>query len=245
MNVFRFTAKEINKIQLESEISAVVTSFAIKSILVEGDIIVTFTGDILASEETPLASVIVNHLPITGTDIPQPVQLSNVTDEDAVPFVYPTVLPQGWYTCFQGAGDVVATDDNDGVGHGNKFTFRLSSKDESVIKSFTFNEDVYIKDGYIISTNAPFGATIDMEIHHPIGGLILPFARSCPLFSSSWIPLDTSGRAFIPKGLIIRMSVNNSRGGKGSTNMAVYEDSPATFSITGRFELFRKKPAGI
>ncbi len=241
MNVFSFTAKEINKIQLESEISEVVASFVIESIVTQGSLIITFKGDILSSEEPLLTQAVLNHSPVYPKDETAIVQLSNVTDSDNVPFVYPTTLPKNWYTCFQGAGDIAPTSENDGIGQGNKFTFSLSSKDDSVTKFFTFNEDIYLKDGYIIATDAPFGAYIDMEVHHPLAGLMLPFVRRCPLFSSSWIPLDTSGRAFIPKGLIIVMSVYNSKGGKGSSNEDLYEDSPASFKITGRFELFRKK----
>ena len=242
MQVFNYIAKEINKLQLEGEILDKVVSYAIRSIEIIGDIIVTFEGDITPAEEVLLATVVADHVPLPEEEPAQIVQLSNRASIDQVPYVYPTTLPQGWYTCFQGAGDIDATEDDDGIGHGNKFTFSLSSKDDVVTKEYTFNEDIYLKDGYLIIKDAPLGACLTMEIHHPIMGLILPFVRKAPLLGTARVPLNTSGRAFLPKGLIVIISVMNSKGGAGSTNENIYEDSPATFSMFGRFEVFRRHP---
>ena len=121
MQVFNYIAKEINKLQLEGEILDKVVSYAIRSIEIIGDIIVTFEGDITPAEEVLLATVVADHVPLPEEEPAQIVKLSNRAAIDQAPYVYPTTLPQGWYTCFQGAGDIDATeDDDDGIGHGNK-----------------------------------------------------------------------------------------------------------------------------
>jgi hypothetical protein len=241
MNVFNFIAREINKERLESEIAFIIKTASLTSIEITGDLIITFNQDITTDEQIALGDIISNHDSSIETEPTQTVQLSNITSTDNVPYVYPTTLPQGWYTCFQGAGDAESTEDDDGIGRGTKFTFSLNSKDSVVTKDYTFNSDIYLKDGYLIVKDAPLGACVSMEVWHPVHGLILPFVRMAPLFGSARVPLDTSGRAFIPKGLIIKVIVMNSTGGTGSSNASVYEDSPATFQMFGRFEIFRKK----
>lgn len=257
MKEFQYT-KTVNLGQLRTEIENSFITVALAGVFVEDETVhVDFKADLASNEEVMLTTIIDNHDPLPVVeDQPQQVQLSNVTDTDGIPYVYNTSKPLNHYVCFQGADDRDVNDEPhaDGtphlphfsmpeisdIGRGTKLTFRLTSKTEEVTKDFMFNQNVYIKDGYMICKDAPFGATADIDIIHPVLGILFPFGRNVPLFGTGWFPLDTNDRGYLPKGLKIRITVKNATGSE--TNLD--EETPATFFMFGRFELYRPKPPG-
>lgn len=150
--------------------------------------------------------------------------------EDGLPKVYPSCRPHGTTTFFAGAGDDVTK----GVGQGEKLLFNLSVNDPSKLLDLTFKEDIWIKDGYMITRNAPFGASMDIEVIHPVAGVVGCFGREIPLLGSGWFPLDTEDRSLLAMGLILRITVRNAEGGN-------VQDSPADFQVAGRIEMYRKE----
>lgn len=141
--------------------------------------------------------------------------------------VYSSPRPFGTSTYFSGAGDT-ATE----RGAGERILFKLLTTDTVKIIDITYNSDVYLKDGYMISELAPFGAYMDVEVVHPLAGVVGVFCKKVPIFSSFPIPLDTEDRALIPAGLIIRISIYNSNG-------ILPQDPPGAFKVAGRIETYR------
>lgn len=148
---------------------------------------------------------------------------------DGLPKVYPSPRPHGTTTYFAGAGDDVT---NTIVGGGNKIIFDLADTDPSKIVELEFTEDIWIKDGYMIVENAPFGAHLDIEIVHPTEGVVGCFGKKIPVFKSGWFTLNTEDRAKISKGLKIRLTVYNSSGTSP-------EEAPTAFKMVGRIEMYR------
>ena len=235
MNIFTYTIA-CDIAQLKQEINSSAITIAIDSIISENmDIIITFKTDISAEEEVILTGLIDAHVPIPRENDVINVALEGPKTPEGVSYTYNTSKPLDHYVCFQGAGDTAT-----GVGEAEKLIFHLTSKTQEVVKEFTFNEGVYIKDGYIISKEAPFGASLDIEIVHPVYGIVVnAFGKRVPVFGTGWFPLDTEDRAFVPKGMIIRITVHNSNGGNDEGD-SPDEQSPADFWISGRFELYRK-----
>jgi len=248
-------SKEVNLGQLKTELDGSLITIAVDEIYIEGGLThIHFKADLSSAEQLMLTTIVDSHVPIDMEDEPQRVQLSKITDTDGIPYVYSTSKPLNHYVCFQGADDIVTEPHPDGsphtphfsntlitdIGKGSKLTFRLTSTMDTVSKDFTFNENVYIKDGYIITKGAPFGATLDIDIIHPLYGLLFPFGRAVPVFGTGWFTMDTEDRGYLPKGLVIRITVNNSTG----TETNLDEEPPATFNVFGRFELYRPKPPG-
>lgn len=145
---------------------------------------------------------------------------SNYT-ADGIPRVYASCRPLNTYTVFHGGGD-----------NGNLLLFNLSSSDVNKEVDLTYTSGVWIKDGYIISKNAPFGAKLNVDIVHPVNGVIRSYCKDVPIFGDGWFPLDTEDRAFIPSGLILRVTITNSSGTNG-------EDPATAFKVAGRLEMFR------
>lgn len=256
MKKFQYT-QNVNLGQLHTEIANSVITIAIENISIEdGTVIIEFKADLNDAERMMLTQIVDDHDPQPVVeDQPQPVQLSRTTDTDGIPYVYSTSKPLNHYVCYQGADDIIRLPDDPrdlpepthfseplmcDIGKGEKLTFRLTSKTNKIVKEFQFNQNVYIKDGYIICKDAPFGATADIDIIHPLYGLMIPFGRSVPLFGTGWFPLDTEDRGYLPKGLKIRITVYNSNGSEDNLD----EETPATFFMFGRFELYRPKPPG-
>jgi len=149
--------------------------------------------------------------------------------EDGLPKVYPSPRPHGTTTYFAGAGDDTI---NNIVGGGNKIIFDFASSDDTKSVDLEFIEDVWIKDGYIICENAPLGAYVDIAIVHPISGIVGCFGKKIPIFRSGWFTLDTEDRAKIDRGLILRITINNSSG-------VAPEEAKAAFKLAGRIEMYR------
>lgn len=252
MQKFIFS-NEVNLSQIKREIESSMITVAIDVMSIEdGSFHIKFKSDLSEVEQVMLTSIVDGHIPADVKSEPEQVQLSMVTATDGIPYVYSTSKPLNHYVCFQGADDITDPDELKklpphmsnpvvpGIGMGNKLTFRLTSNNDKVVKDFTFNENVYVKDGYIIAKDAPFGATLDIDIIHPQYGVLFPFGRAIPVYGTGWFTLDTEDRGYLPKGLIVRIAVNNSAG--NDTNLT--EDSPSTFGVFGRFELYRPKPPG-
>jgi len=130
-------------------------------------------------------------------------------------------------TYFTGAGD------NTTWGDGNKLLFKLTNADVSKTVDITFNDAVFIKDGYIISRGAPFGAYVDIDVIHPTAGQIGSYGKKIPILGDGWFPLDSGDSASIPAGIILRITVYNSDDSDG------IQDPAANFVIAGRIEIFR------
>ncbi len=226
--------KQANLAQLLEEISKSDIVIGTKDIAAFGsNVKITFKADIQPTEKELLDALVETHTPQEEPN--DTVTLSSPsTTEDNIPYVYASSRPMNHYVCFQGAGD-----SSEKIGGGPKVVFHLNSKTDSVTKDFIFNEDVHIKDGYMITKNAPMGAMLDIDVVHPQQMVTVGcFARSVPLFGSGWFPLDTEDRGFLPQGFIVRITISNSSGGDvGSED----EDYPADFSVSGRFELYRLK----
>ena len=196
---------------------------------------ITIKTDISTSEESILNDIIANHVPEFVAP-PDEVRIAaHHKSEDNTLVVYPTTIPDGWHVCFQGSGDS-ETD----VGGGEKAIFAMTSRDDEMTKEMYFNTDVYVKDGYMITKDAPFGAAVDICAVHPLYGALTPFAADVPIFGSGWFTLETDGRAFLPKGIGLRITVKNSNGGT-AMGQSPFEQPPADFRMAGRFEVYRKK----
>lgn len=254
MKEFNFS-HEVNLSQLNGEIADSMITVAIESIYIEGGMVhINFKADLSEPESIMLTSIVDAHVALPYEEDATKVQLSKVTDTDGIPYVYSTSKPLNHYVCFQGADDITEEPHPDGsphiphfsepkvtdIGKGEKLTFRLTSTMSSTSKDFMFNQNVYVKDGYIITKDAPFGATLDIDIIHPLYGLLFPFGRAVPVFGTGWFTMDTEDRGYLPQGLIIRITVNNASG----SETILDEEPPATFNVFGRFELYRPKPPG-
>lgn len=154
-------------------------------------------------------------------------------NEDGIATVSVSPRPLDHASYFTGSSD-----DGLSVGGGNKLLFNMADTDVTKSVDMVFNEDVYLKDGYMIVHNAPFGASIDIEIVHPAVGHLMYFGRDIPVLGSGFFPLDTEDKAYIPVGLIIRTTVNNASG-------IGDEDPAAAFKVAGRLEMYRRKPEGV
>lgn len=232
----------VSLLGLESEISDSGITIALASVITEGaNLIIDFKADLTEQESVNLTSIVDAH---DISNWPDPEATMTVSfpksTPEKIPYVYATSKPLDHYVCFQGAGDLPKTQTDDGIGMGKKLSFNLASTDDRVTKDYTFNEMIYLKDGYVIVKDAPLGACFDVDIIHPLDGLIQTFARRVPLYQNSWIPLNTEDRALIPQGLIIRITVYNAAGGiSDDEDVNFYEDSPATFAFSARLELYR------
>lgn len=154
-------------------------------------------------------------------------------DEFNRPKVYTTSRPPDTTTYFCGAGDDLTDPNNPIIGEGQKIEFRMETTD--VVKSIFlgFSEDVWIKDGYMMTRGAPFGASLCVYVYHPgIQQRVGSFCKHVPLLGSGWFPLDTDDRSKLPVGLQLEIELHNATG-------LGPEDSAAQFWLSGRIELFR------
>jgi len=229
--------KTANIAQLSNEITASTITVALESITSNNlDILISFKAALSAEEQLVLDILVADHVPEEVQD-PDIVKMSSRhMPEDDTLVVYATTIPMGHHVCFQGSGDTDTV-----IGAGEKMAIHMTSRDTSKTVDITFNENVYIKDGYMITRDAPFGASIDIDIVHPTGALIMKLAAKVPVFGTGWFPLDTDGRALLPKGIIMRVTLHNSDGGT-EVGQSTIEQPPADFWLSGRFELYRKFP---
>jgi len=128
--------------------------------------------------------------------------------------------PPGMTTYYTSNGD------NLGVGDGNELKFHLLATDAQKQVDLVFNEDVYLKDGFINTENAPFGATFELEVVHPIAGVVGSFCRAVQIYQSGLTNFDSEDKAHLPAGMMLRAIVNNASTG-------------AEFRLIGVIEMFR------
>lgn len=149
----------------------------------------------------------------------------SIYDEEGRQKVRVTTKPTGHYTYFTGEGDDIS---NSTIGGGSSLNFSMTSTDTSKTVDMQFINNVYIKDGYVITSNAPLGASLDVTVVSPDdGSTVAIFANKVPLLGSNTIPLNAEDRAGIDQGLILRVTVHNS------------SNASSDFQLVGRMELFR------
>jgi hypothetical protein len=137
-----------------------------------------------------------------------------------------TPRPQGTTTFFCGAGD------NGGIAGGQKVTFKMTASDFEKSMDLSFIEDVHVKDGVILMEGAPLGATIDIELVHPIAGVVGAYLKKIPLLGTGRIDLNSEDQEILLAGMILRCTVRNS-------NQNTNEDAAAAFKVAGFFEMYR------
>jgi hypothetical protein len=130
--------------------------------------------------------------------------------------------PENTHTYFSGAGDA------NGIGDGDKLLFQMSDTDTENAKTIdlTFSEGVYIKDGYVITSDAPFGSFMTVEVVNTDGNTIGHFCKNVPLLGSFPITLNTEDSSYLPQGYLLRCSVSHS-------------DIKQNFKVVGRIEMYR------
>lgn len=146
---------------------------------------------------------------------------------DGVPKVYQTPRPFDTRTYFSGAGDGPG-----GIGTGDLLIFHLGVTDVKKTVTISYNELVYIKDGYLIYEGAPLGARLDAQIIAPGDIVMGHMCKNVLFFGNGFIPLDTEDRAEVPVGLSLRITVHNSDGLLG-------RDPATAFRVVGRIEMYR------
>ena len=244
--IYNYTA-EVAVDRLTHEISThEEISVALDYINVNGSSVdIVFKSALANIEKVTLDNMISSHVPeplddASLTENTFKVQFQNNTSKDNVPYVYQTTRPLGQYlTYFTGEGDTIdyAAPQNNKRGGGGNLTFCMCPEDDTKSREITFYEDVWVKDGFIICKDAPFGAAIDISVVHPVYGPMDYFGIGIPVAGTGWFPLDTEDRAFIPGGLRVRITVRNSVV-DGDADM---EPRPEKWFLSGRLELFRSK----
>ena len=147
------------------------------------------------------------------------------TDEFGYQYVYSTPRPKDCTTFFTGASDGAS-----GCCYGETVTFSLSASDTEVYKDYTFNEKIWMKDGWFAYHNAPWGACVCVEIHHPYVGVVNRFLGKIPVYGNceAGVYFNSEDRGGVEPPLFIRIRVRNS------------ETEPADFKLWGFFEMFRE-----
>lgn len=237
MASFKYSyTKAINTERLTSEINSSPIEVALDyiNLIGESNVEVFFRMQLSSIDKVTLDNLISAHInePLDGYAEVN-VKFGKQTPEDGIPYVYSTSRPLGQYvTYFTGAGDNLTTGERGG---GDDLVFLINNTDVSISKDVSFSEDVWVKDGFIICRDAPFGASVDIDVVHPLYGVLESFGKKIPVAGTGWFPLDTEDRAFLPKGLIVRITVNN------ATIETVHEPVPDHWHLAGRLELFRSK----
>jgi hypothetical protein len=193
---------------------------------------INFKAMLSGGDETTLDALVLAHSGVI-LDQGNPVNLNHPTTDDDIPLMYTTAKPQDHYTCFLGSSDGTK------IGKGGKCIFKLASTDESKYLDFTFDEDIYIKDGCMHVVDAPLGATVDVDvILISSGDTIGTFGRNIPILGSGCFPLNTTDRSLIATTDKLRITVTNADG-TGD------EDAAADFTVAGRFETYRPNWTGV
>jgi hypothetical protein len=147
-------------------------------------------------------------------------------DEAGVLKTHISPRKMGQFTYFTGSGDGTQ------VGDGAQILFKMLASDPSKSKDISFNEDVSIKSGEIFYTDAPLGAYLNVEVVHPVDGVIGRQLNKVPLLGSGRIDVLSEDSNTIPQGLSIKISVHNADG--------MGESDPASdFKVCGFIELYR------
>jgi len=229
MSQYDYT-KLVNSATLSEEIeaSAMITIALDYIDSTDTTVSIFFKNTLSMGEQTTLDTIVADHDSSTLSDASVDTVSLNTSYENGTPIFHSTAKPLGWYSYFTGAGDMGMG--NTGFGMGTKILFELEATDVSKTIDITFNEDVYIKDGHMITLDAPFGACMDVEIVHPnpLVGHLIWFAKMIPMCWTNQYQLNTKDKSFLPMGLIVRMTLRNST------------TEPIAFKVQGRLELYRK-----
>lgn len=225
---------DIARLKQEIEASAVIT-IALDTINALGSqVTISFKAVLPAADESELNNLVAAHVPTPLETKALTVDAFTVKDPSGIPQVHASPKPVGYTSYFSSCGDT-GTGDVTGHGQGNCLKFRMLSTDSVKSVDVTFSEDVYIKDGLILPRGAPFGASVDVEVVHPVYGVLFAFCRHANILGDFPVELDTDDRAHLPLGLILRITVRNATG--------TGDDDPAAdFVVAGRVELFRPYP---
>lgn len=151
-----------------------------------------------------------------------------IRTHDGVQKVYPTQQPWGFNTAFTGAGD------DGGFAAGPKLLFSLAAQDSEKSVEISFDDEVYIKDGWVIPVNAPFGAGVDIAVlDEPNGNPVFWYCKNVPLLGDCPVVLHTEDCHYFPAGTILRFTAKNAAGTGG-------EDPPGAFKAAVYLKLYRQ-----
>ena len=134
--------------------------------------------------------------------------------------------PDGTRTVFMGSGD------SSGYGLGNRLIFNMTASDSSKYIDNCFDEDVYIKDGIIITKDAPFGSYIDFHMYDPQDNLSAKYCEKINLLGTQRIDLNSEDTALFPQGFKLKATVFNSDGTGG-------QDNASSFQVVANLEMYR------
>lgn len=225
-------AYDADPARLTQEIEASEITVAISHInAVEGYVSVFFKAQLDADEQAVLDALVAAHVPspLEVTPEPLPVSLGPYRTDQGIPYLHATPRPMGHASYFTCAGDSSAA-----RGEGDRLIFDMAASDMEKTVDLTFNEQVYLKNGLAIPVGAPFGASMDIAIVHPVHGHLQYFCKRVPVPGDQLVELGTVDSARIPQGLILRVTLRNAGGSEG-------EDAPKAFKLAGRIELYRPK----
>lgn len=215
--------------KLQKEILASSITIAINYISVnDSKTVIDFKVKLVANEEAILNNIVDNHT-LDSTNVNISVVDFVIKDSSGYPIIHSTPRPSGHSTYFTGSGD-----SEEQIGAGNKLLFSLSEVDKEQSVDIKFNGDVYIKDGFIMTTNAPLGSYMDIEVIHPVHGVVGRFCNQVYLLEQGRIPIDSEDCALIVNGLSLRCTIHNSSG-------TGIEDQPKAFKVVARIEMYRRK----
>lgn len=142
---------------------------------------------------------------------------------------YSTHKPDNTNTIFVGVGDHATN----GIFQGNRLLFKLTSSDASKSITLSFNENFFIKDGYIIPVDAPFGAYLTIEVLDGSDNVVSTFAHKISIYGSHPLYINSEDRTgLIPSTYKIKVTIGNSSG-TGD------EDAAAAFKVSGHIEMYR------
>jgi len=223
----------VDPARLTEEIESSDITIALDHVSTTDDAVSIFFKAQLSVDETSLLeSLLAAH---TGEPLPDPtppvlVDLLATKDVDGLPIIHTTPRPMGHTSFFTSAGDTV-----NGQATGPKLLFSLSATDTMQSVDLEFDEDVFLKNGVVFPVDAPLGACMDIAAVHPVYGVVKYFSKCSMFYGTEPCVYDTSDCAYVPKGIIIRVTIHNSDGAQGA-------DAPKAFRAGGRLELYRPTP---
>jgi len=152
------------------------------------------------------------------------------TDNEGKTVVVATPKPEGTSVYFASHGDSA---EHVGDDETSCLLFNLTDTDSSVSKEVSFLEDVYLKNGYFYLDTDIIGITITADIIHPLAGKQASFIKKAHLFPKINNLFHSDDLGLIPKGMKIKITINNSEGDSG-------KDPAGTFRVLGVFKVYRK-----
>lgn len=142
-------------------------------------------------------------------------------DRNGLKRVHTSPRPDSTTTYFCGSGD------SGGIGNGTGMVFNITINDTEVSKTLIFSEDVNVKDGIIITKDAPLGSKISVEILDPSDNMVMTFVKKVNLLGTQVIYLNSEDSEVIYSYLKLRITVYNST-------------PAAAFQVVGNIEMYRQ-----